>query len=243
MTTATVRRATYESLTPEQRRVAIATDAKEQVLAKRMILRGQHGYVTPRSQDHLVGIGRQLLSRPIEPTIDDDDLVEHCHVCALGGMFLASVRLFDCLPVDIVIKEISAINEIEIKRTHYAGTESDYGQGSNLVGYDSLQNMLCSAFSFESQEMIENAFEGQMIGDYVAERFVLDTDARPPVAAGYECAAIDFYNQFDDDESCFIAICDNIIENGDFVIPFDPLVAAERAGQYPTHRKDRIKSN
>ncbi len=82
----------FAKMTKAQKRVAIAKDVIKQIAARSIKPRFQIYLESPNQIAKKMDIGKQLCDvLPNRPA---------CKVCAIGGMFVAAVGLFNDLPVD-----------------------------------------------------------------------------------------------------------------------------------------------
>lgn len=189
--------ARFESMTPEQRRVAIAKDALKQIEVKRYRpLRGHYVVGSEFFDKNIVNdsrIGEQQVC-----TVMSDNMPS-CQVCARGALFLSSITLFDKLRV----------NSLPTLRYRF----------DNRYLYTSLDNIdLCGAdmqvqerkfFSKQQITLIETAFEGS----------VIHGNSNGLTEVQIEAAEL-FSKNYKNSNNRLIAILKNIIKNkGEFVLP------------------------
>lgn len=135
---------TAKKMTKAQMRVAVAKDVIAQVKIHNMT--GQRGvYLKKRILHRHVGLDLQDVIRD-EPK---------CTVCAIGGAFISTVRLFD---------------EFKVESFHVARNWT--------IDDSEMRKRLAGIFEFKQLGLIESAFEGHLVGLGVLYTRILDDSAR-----------------------------------------------------------------
>lgn len=170
-------------LTPEQMRVKIAKDVIGQIKAKYFtVVRGQYVILdTPLSDEEM------------EKPLGELAKKNQCSVCALGAMFMTSVKKDKKYLANQVLDDEDD-NEDEIIE----------------LGRHTLTNRLSSYFTHDQMNMIENCFEGRIIGG--------GNYSHEPLAGAYR-------RTYSDPDKALIAICENIVRNNGTFIPAQDIQA------------------
>lgn len=186
-----------EKLTRAQKAVAIAKDVCKRLKMQKLNVKRANGYVRRKNGFRLT------LEKSLQEQIDTVE--SQCQVCALGGMFLSYVRLF---------------NNVDITY--------------DMNGFHSLVDKLGKVFTHKTLALIEGVFERRIVnGECISNRFLkyIDSD----VEEEYECRVRSYHDNIVEDakkktncvlskkektEAVLLAICKNIIRNnGKFILP------------------------
>jgi len=132
----------FDAMTPEQKRVVIATDVIAGLNSRRLNARNGT-YVDFNDKVGLDDEGNK--DKEVNVVIKD----KKCDVCALGAMFISAVDRFD---------------DLKVKNSLAAEDHPTDGFGSaGVYGY------LSRFFDYEQLTAMETAFEGRSIGRYVED--------------------------------------------------------------------------
>jgi len=105
MTTQKDKLAKWKALTPAQRKVEIAKDAKAQVLASKYTVCSANGYIVPRDvkqYERLLSlVGRKSTKDPVTGYAVNQ-LASNCELCARGALLLSRIRQFNQLSYEDV---------------------------------------------------------------------------------------------------------------------------------------------
>lgn len=146
----------FKSLTPTQRRVAIAEDVIAALRAKRYTAEQSNGYVTTKvSANNLVSkADLASLNDGVEVEIDLQSALaknmKSCTVCAKGAMFVAAVEKFDRLKVTVGDQNDDVLEQFN----------------DDDAVCDHLENY----FSREQLDLIEEVFEETNYSQYVCDK-------------------------------------------------------------------------
>lgn len=176
----------FNSLTPAQKRVAIAKDVIEQVNLKRFI---------PKNR-----IYTKIVSKieDVENQIQSEFNNIQCHCCALGGMFLSDIKFNN------------SCTFYELDNKIFQATEKD-----RLQQYFSIEQLILIEAAFEcwsceditSYDNVEEDYvidQGYGIDLYLSDLNIGEEDINK---------AGDFGNKYRDNSERLMAIMNNIIKN------------------------------
>lgn len=176
-------------LTPAIRakRVAIARDMLKQLERSDVPLRIVHG-------GGYVGGYLETLPGPEEQIQPFVDLIQqHCDMCELGGLLLSKARLYDAVPMSVIVSD-SGFDELNVYASH-----------------DDVASALADIFDPLTLDMLEAAFEG-------SDMFT-DLDKGDE---GWDqvIAAAEFGQQLPNSIECARTIAQLLIDgDGEFLIP------------------------
>lgn len=186
-----------KKLTRAQKAVAIAKDVCKRLKIQKLNVKRANGYVHRKS-----GF-RFTFEKSLQEQIDAVE--SQCQVCALGGMFLSYVRLF---------------NNVDITY--------------DMRNFSPIADKLGKVFSHKTLALIEGVFERRIVnGQCISNRFLkyIDSD----IEEEYEGRVRSYHDNIVEDaknktncvlskkeksEAVLLAICKNIIRNnGKFILP------------------------
>jgi len=183
----------FERMTPDERRVAIAKDAKQQILAYKYLARC--GIYCEMAIPGLINYSKEARERELFEVIDDAP-THGCVVCARGALFLSACSQFNNFKVDDI--------------TWWTPTNVDNPDSTEIgIRESTLVPVEARFFTPLQIGKIEAMFE---VSGFCRSRAILDTQT---LTACYK-----YGKSLDSPTKRLIEICDNFIRNeGDFVVP------------------------
>lgn len=190
-------------LTKAEKIVAIARDCKTRITGHRLLLKRSNGYlVVPKK------------NLPVEGSVQKHicDVEKKCEVCALGGLLLSTVRLYNKLNFEA----------FDISRDYY------YGNGeitSQMLGIYETFQLLSKYFDRRALALIEGVFEGRVLQkDSFVKCESLDEEelekAQRRVKKYRQDLLKNKRDKYSKNETLLLGICNNLIKNkGQFVLP------------------------
>lgn len=200
------KQAKWESMTPRERKVAIAKDVIAQVQAGNYQIEASYGYIEPLNK---TGVNKTInehfrktrnLDRPLSKT-DIEVMTKSCAMCARGAALMSRIRMFNSIKVgDVAYLVDDDYNEL---------SNNDLKAGEKPTGADlavhqsSTTKGLAGSFTELELSLIEVAFE--RTGWLLTSSTVTNRDRLRQ--------AIEFGQQFEDDSDRLLAIMQNIVDN------------------------------